>query len=320
MRSGDRDRPARKTNISLSERFGVFSMILASIYLIYTSIFPIIFNLTGDFDKFDFIANLIILAIGIGVLYGAIVFARRTVLYTKSIDLMFEDIYPKIEPVLREVASIRVDLEMMGGRLDAINTNIEHLNKQVRTPDVGSGTGAGAGTVTGVAVGTSVTTFLHLVMLVNITLGVFIFLLQYPRWYVPYVLTLLYVIWWIAVTAEYNLWKVSKSWTWVLVPILIVPTISIVTDILAGSYMLLAWMAIGLVVYTSAYYLWGRYLIHGVLPYDLHRRLKLDHTKLRGLYRYRERPESQEPAESPKSHKSPKSPKSHETTESGNGR
>ena len=315
MRSGDRDRQARKTNISLPERFGVFSMILASIYLIYESIFPIIFNLTGDFDKSDFIANLIILTIGIGVLYGVIVFVRRTMLYTQSIDLMFEDIYPKIEPVLREAASIQVDLEMMSGRLDAMNTNIEHLKKQMQTP-AGSG-GTGAGTGTGVAVGTSVTTFLHLVMLVNITLGVFIFLLQYPRWYVPYVLTLLYVIWWIAVTAEYDLWKISKSWTWVLAPILIVPTISIVTDILAGSYMLLAWMAIGLVAYTSAYYLWGRYLIHGILPYDLHRRLKLDRTKLRGLYRYRERPESQKPSESPKSHKSPKS---HETTESGNGR
>ena len=315
MRSGDRDRQARKTNISLPERFGVFSMILASIYLIYESIFPIIFNLTGDFDKSDFIANLIILTIGIGVLYGVIVFVRRTMLYTQSIDLMFEDIYPKIEPVLREAASIQVDLVMMSGRLDAMNTNIEHLKKQMQTP-AGSG-GTGAGTGTGVAVGTSVTTFLHLVMLVNITLGVFIFLLQYPRWYVPYVLTLLYVIWWIAVTAEYDLWKISKSWTWVLAPILIVPTISIVTDILAGSYMLLAWMAIGLVAYTSAYYLWGRYLIHGILPYDLHRRLKLDRTKLRGLYRYRERPESQKPSESPKSHKSPKS---HETTESGNGR
>jgi hypothetical protein len=304
MRSGDRDRQARKTNISLPERFGVFSMILASIYLIYKSIFPIIFNLTGDFDKSDFIANLILLAIGIGVLYGAIVFVRRTMLYTQSIDLMFEDIYPKIEPVLREAASIQVDLEMMGGRLDAMNTSIGNLKKQMQTPDVSGRTG----TDTGVAVGTSVTTFLHLVMLVNITLGVFIFLLQYPRWYVPYVLTLLYVVWWLAVTAEYDLWKVSKSWRWVFVPILIVPTISILTYILAGSYMLIAWMAIGLVAYTSAYYLWGRYLIRGILPYDLHRRLNLDHTKLRGLYRYKERPESQEP------------PKSHETTEPGNGR
>jgi len=303
MQSGDRDRQARKTNISLLERFGVVSMILASIYLIYKSIFPIIFNITGDFDKSDFIANLIILAIGIGVLYGAIVFVRRTMLYTQSIDLMFEDLYPKIEPVLREAASIQVDLEMMGSRLDAMNTSIGHLKKQMQTPDVCAGTG--------IAVGTSVTTFLHLVMLVNITLGVFMFLLQYPRWYVPYVLTLLYVIWWLAVTAEYDLWKVSGSWVWVFVPILIIPTISILTDILAGSYMLIAWMAIGLVAYTSAYYLWSRYLIQGILPYDLHRRLNLDRTKLRGLYRHQERPDPQEP---------PKSRTSHETGESGNGR
>jgi hypothetical protein len=234
------------------------------------------------------------------VLYGAIVFVRRTMLYTQSIDLMFEDIYPKIEPVLREAASIQVDLEMMGGRLDAMNTSIGHLKKQMQNPDVSGRTGADTGT--GVAVGTSVTTFLHLVMLVNITLGVFIFILQYSHWYVPYVLTLLYVVWWLAVTAEYDLWKVSKSWIWVFVPILLVPTISILTATLAGSYVLLAWMAIGLVAYTSAYYLWGRYLIRGILPYDLHRRLNLDRTKLRGLYRYQERPES------------------HETTEPENGR
>jgi hypothetical protein len=65
--------------------------------------------------------------------------------------------------------------------------------------------------------------------------------------------------------------------------------------------MLLAWMAIVLVVYTSTYYLWGRYLVHGILPYDLHRQLKPGHTKLRGLYRYRgsgESPESHEPQKS----------------------
>ncbi|HIE30851.1 MAG TPA: hypothetical protein EYP67_00500 [Methanosarcinales archaeon] len=297
MQSGDRGGQARKTDISLLDKFGVFSMALASIYLIYKSIFPIIFNLTGDFDKFDFIANLIILAIGIGVLYGAIVFARRTVLYAQSIDHAFEDIYPKIEPVLREVVSIQVDLEMMSGRLDTINTSIEHLKKQMQPGDGGGGTGAD----TGVAAGTSVTAFLHLVMLVNITLGVFIFLLQYPRWYVPYVLTMLYLVWWLAVTTEYDLWKVPGSWTWVFVPILIVPTISIVTDILAGSYLLLAWMAIGLMVYTSAYYLWGRYLVRGILPYDLHRRLKPGHTKLHSLYRHRESREPQESQEPQKS-------------------
>ncbi|RZN37864.1 MAG: hypothetical protein EF813_05510 [Methanosarcinales archaeon] len=309
MQSGDRDRQARKTNISLPERFGATSMILASIYLIYKSIFPIIFNLTGDFNKSDLIANLILLTIGIGVLYGATVFIKRNMLYTQSIDLMFEDLYPKIKPVLREAASIQIDLEMINSRLDAMNTNIRHLKKQIQTPDVSSRTGANASADTSIAIGTRITTFLHLVMLANITLGAFIFLLQYPRWYVPYVLTLLYTIWWLAITAEYDLWKISKAWIWVFVPILIVPTISILTDILAGSYMLIAWMAIGLITYTSAYYLWGRYLIQGILPYDLHKRLNLNHTKPHAPSHHQERSESQEPPP-------PRTP--HKTTEPEN--
>ncbi|RKY40358.1 MAG: hypothetical protein DRP85_08705 [Candidatus Makaraimicrobium thalassicum] len=271
MRSGDRE--VKRPGISFREKFGVFSMIIASIYLIYISIFPIIFNLTGDFNAFDLAVNLIILAIGIGVLYSAILFARRTVLYSQSIDLAFEDIYPRIEPVLREVASVDVDLDMMRDRLDAMNLNIEHLRREMRPADRSQLHGSGGDT--------SVTAFLHLVLLANITLGAFIFLLQYPRGYVPYVLTILYVVWWLAITAEYDLWKISGAWTWVFVPILLVPTLSITTDILAGSYMLLAWMALGLVAYTGAYYLWGRYLIHDMLPFDLQERLKFDRAKLR---------------------------------------
>lgn len=302
MRSGDQE--AKRPGI-FREKFGLFSMVIASIYLIYVSIFPIIFNLTGDFNGFDLAVNLIIFAVGIGVLHSTILFARRTVLYARSIDLAFEDIYPRIEPILREVASVHVDLDMMRGRLDAMNMNIAHLRRQMQPADQpqsynagggedsegdgsgggdGSGNSSGSGGIGRRGGGTTVTTFLHLVLLANITLGVFIFLLQYPRGYVPYVLTILYVVWWLAITAEYDLWRISGAWTWVFVPILMIPTISIMTDILAGSYMLLAWMALGLVAYTGAYYLWGRYLIHGILPFDLQERLKFDRAKMRPVW------------------------------------
>ncbi len=248
-------------------------MAIASIYLIYVSIFPIIFNLTGDFNGFDLTVNLIIFAVGIGVLHSAILFARRTVLYAQSIDLAFEDIYPRIEPMLREVASVHVDLDMMSDRLDAMNRNIEHLRRQIRPAESPRDAGSLSGT--------SVTAFLHIVLLANITLGVFIFLLQDTRGYTPYVLTVLYVVWWLTITAEYDLWKVSGAWTWAFVPILFVPAISILTNKLAGSYTLLAWMALGLVVYIGSYYLWGRYLVHEMLPFDLHHHPKINRVKTR---------------------------------------
>ncbi len=175
--------------------------------------------------------------------------------------------------MLREVASVQVDFEMMRDRLDAMNRNIEHLRRQIGPAEPSRDTDSPSGT--------SVTAFMHIVLLTNITLGVFIFLLQYPRGYVPYVLTVLYVVWWLAVTAEYDLWKVSGAWAWVFVPILFVPAISILTNRLAGSSTLLAWMALGLVVYIGSYYLWGRYLIHEMLPFDLHQHPKIDRVKTR---------------------------------------
>lgn len=267
------NREAKRPGISFKEKFGVFCMVIASIYLIYVSIFPIIFNLTGDFNGFDLAINLIIFIIGIGVLNSAVLFARRTVLYAESIDLAFDYFYPRIEPVLREVASVQVDFEMMRDRLDAMNRNIEHLRRQIGPAESPRDAGSLSGT--------SVTAFLHIVLLANITLGVFIFLLQDTRGYTPYVLTVLYVVWWLTITAEYDLWKVSGAWTWAFVPILFVPAISILTNKLAGSYTLLAWMALGLVVYIGSYYLWGRYLVHEMLPFDLHHHPKINRVKTR---------------------------------------
>ena len=255
----------KKSKHPLMDKLGIISMFLASVYLIYLSAPPIIGHLTGKLEETDFWTNLIILLLGIGVMYSIFAFYRRIIFIEYSINTAFEQvIYPRLEPVLKEVAGVQAGLDEMRDRMEMVNLNIDQLRKSITPiqsvdPEIST---------------PNVMSFLRIVVLVNISTATFLFLLQYTRGYIPYVLTIMYILWWIEITYEFDLWKVSKAWAWIFPPIILIPTLSIMMDILYGADKLIGLMALGLVVYSSAYFTWCLYRVQQALPFDLHLRLR----------------------------------------------
>jgi len=254
----------KRSRHPLIDKLGMISMFLSAIYLIYLSTPPLIDHISGTTDDPNLLNNLIVLTLGIGVMYSTFAFYRRIVFIEYSLNSAFEQvIYPRLEPVLKEVAEVQVGLDEMRDSMKMVNLNIDQLRKSIpiesTNPDISTPT---------------ITSFLRVVVLVNISTAAFLFLLQYTRGYVPYVLTIMYVIWWLEITYEFDLWKVSKAWTWIFPPILLIPTLSIMMDIIYGADKLIALMALGLVVYSTAYYTWCLYRVQQALPFDLHLRLR----------------------------------------------
>jgi len=255
----------KRSKHPLIDKLGIISMFFSAAYLIYISAPPLIDNFTGKIDETNFIPNLIILLLGIGVMYSAFAFYRRIIFIEYAIDTAFEQvIYPKLEPILKEVATVQIRLDETKDSMEMVNLNIDQLRKSLTPiqsvdPDISA---------------PNVMSFLRIVVLVNISTATFLFLLQYTKGYIPYVLTLLYIIWWIEITYEFDLWKVSKVWTWVFPPIILIPTLSILMDILYGADKLIGLMAIGLVIYSFAYFTWCLYRVQRALPFDLHIRLR----------------------------------------------
>lgn len=255
----------KRSKHPLIDKLGIISMFLSAAYLIYISATPLIDNFTGKTDETNFIPNLIILLLGIGVMYSAFAFYRRIIFIEYAIDTAFEQvIYPKLEPLLKEVAKVQIGLDETRDRMEMVNLNIDQLRKSL-TPIQSTNPEISA---------PNVMSFLRIVVLVNISTATFLFLLQYTKGYIPYVLTLLYIIWWIEITYEFDLWKVSRAWTWVFPPIILIPTLSILMDILYGADKLIGLVAIGLLLYSFAYFTWCLYRVQRALPFDLHLRLR----------------------------------------------
>lgn len=242
-------------HLSSAEYAAVISMIVASLYLMLSSLFPLLLNLTSSFEPIDFIKNLFYFFIGIGTLSGVSFLLKKETYLQHVADETFERvIYDRLEPVLMDVAEVQVGLTEVQTQLDRMNRGIEMLSKkETSMPSVPGHTNYNV----------------KYIVLINITLAVFLFMLQFPLGYVPYLVTIIYIMWWGATTAEFKLWKEDSTWAWVFVPVLVLPVYTIAMNSYLQSYMLFASLFVGLGLYTVSYYSWCNYIIKGVLPFDI---------------------------------------------------
>lgn len=256
-------------HLSSAEYAAVISMIVASLYLILSSFFPLLYNLTSSFDPVDFIKNLFYLIIGFGTLSGVSFLLRKETYLQHIADETFERvIYHRLEPVLMDVAQVQVGLTGVQTQLDRLNRNVELLSKKE--------------TVVPAAAHQN-TYHIKYIVLINLTLAVFLFMLQFPLGYVPYAVTVVYIIWWGAITAEYKLWKEESAWAWVFVPVLVLPVYTIAMNAYLQSYMLFASLFIGLGIYAFSYYSWCNYIIRGVMPFDIQEAVRSAQEKIEAV-------------------------------------
>jgi hypothetical protein len=249
------------------EKLSIACILFSSVYLIYTSYYPVMDALSGKkFEQQYFITNLVILMVGIGAFSGGVNLAKRSIVMDRLIDMGFETgIYTRLEPVLKEISGSQVALYRMEEQMNNMNINIDRLGNRSVQLKIGNESAFG------IDLRAEIMRFLRYVLLINITLAVFIFLMTFTRSYTPLLLTVLYVIWWLEISYEYKQWNRSSAWIWIFIPLLLIPITTILGDIMYGSEMLIGGMGIGLAIYATAYYSWSKYIIEGTLPFDINK-------------------------------------------------
>lgn len=252
--------------LSSREYASIISMIIASAYLLLISFFPLVYNFTISFEPLDFLKNLLYFIAGLGTISGVFYYLRKETYLQYIADQIFERvIYRRLEPVLKDVAEVQVGINNVQSQLEMLNINIGALSDKK--------------TQASIAVPNQMTYYSKYIVLINITLAVFLFMLQYPLGYIPYAVTVLFLLWWIIITAEYKLWNIEIAWTWAFFPIIVLPIYTIIMNAYLEDYQLFGSLSIGLCIYILSYYYWCSYIVKGVLPLDLQDIIKNIHEK-----------------------------------------
>lgn len=253
----DKVRTDRNRTVSI---MGVFCIISIAVYLIYISLQAIYDSFFIEFDTIVLIPNLIIFIMGFGALYGGVSIAKNSIVFDHFLDSIFEtEIYPRLEPALEEVAQVQARLDNIEEKMERMNMNISRNGKYPSAAEFPA-----------VAISNRITSFLKIVVVINITLGILLYTISNPGRYAPYLFTIMFMLWWGVITDDYDLWKNAISWAWAILPIFAVPFMSIFLYVVMPIGTLIGLIGGFLIIYAYSYYAWVRYYVEGKLPFNVH--------------------------------------------------
>ncbi len=232
---------------------GVFSL-----FIIVWAIFSIIIGLQES-DFSGFIVGLIFLLMGIAIQVYLIKSYKKTMYMEMVVDSAFEEgLYTKLEPVLSSIAEVGVNVADIEKRMDQISFKIEDIITQKEAQ-----TGAHQGNF-----------IIKSIFVLNLTLGVIIFLSINPLAGIHFILTAVYLAWWFLITSEFKLYNNAKAWYFCFGIIIFIPMSTVILNAFFNLRVMMAILFIGIAIFALFYYAWCTHTTRGEFPFNLHKDLK----------------------------------------------
>lgn len=252
-------------HLSLFEKIGMICALIISILIMAISDISFYIDVFIKSNYTYAFIDIIINFISLGAIYFLIKAFKRRIITDVLIDTAFQEgLYARLRPLIENIAQSQVDTNIILDRLDNVDLKVQNVLKQGYARDVNSSEFMKEP----LAVGTSIKFAIKTMFLIIVTMAAFMFFINFQLiGLTHYAALLIFVMWWVFITNEYNLWKESMAWGMVFLPILVVPVlVMLLTNILNYNF-LLAFVYLSVGIYTFTYYLWALYAATGSLPF-----------------------------------------------------
>lgn len=173
-----------------------------------------IFILSGISFFIDFVVksnylyaliDLSIILISLGAIYFIFNTFKRRIITEVLIDTAFQEgVYTRLEPLIENIAQAHVSTTTVLDRLSNIDLKVQNILKEQYAREIK----ASDFMEEPLAVGTSIKFAIKTIFLMIVTIAAFMFLVNFNLGGItPYTILLIFIMWWVFITNEYNLWK-----------------------------------------------------------------------------------------------------------------
>ena len=124
------------------------------------------------------------------------------------------------------------------------------------------------------APGTSIGFAVKSIFLAIVTMSGFVFMIETllsPAYLAYCAILLFFILWWLLITSEFELFNEAEAWLFVFLPILLVPIGFILTDMVLDYDDTICIFFFVLMIYAFRYYSWAVLRTKGALPFDIRR-------------------------------------------------
>lgn len=238
---------------SAMENITVIFAFLAGIIIVLFSLYSLyvdyVYNSPAEYMLLDFV----FLIIGSVVVGGSLKLKNKLIGYrTAAIKTFDEVVYERLRPLMEELAYGIVEVNEMKSKIDSIEKSLLEIKTTTsKYPET---------TLQEAMVLKATTFYIKSIFVTIFFFGAYLFFLQFSIPYEEYLYTLLYVIWWIFITKEFQVHTRTEAWIVLGIPIILVPSGSIILRALLGLVPLMGTIFITVVLYAYFYYRYAKHL------------------------------------------------------------
>ncbi|MGB8218271.1 MAG: hypothetical protein WCE94_13315 [Candidatus Methanoperedens sp.] len=108
-----------------------------------------------------------------------------------------------------------------------------------------------------------------ILVLIFFTFSALVYVSSYPLGIVHYFILVIYLSWWVFITAEFKLFGNSTAWIWAIGPIMTIPAVGIIMSAVYGLNIMIGIFFLALLMYVYFYYSWASFFVTGYKLIDL---------------------------------------------------
>lgn len=246
------------------EKVGLISALIISVGVLIFSGISLYVDFFIKSNYLYALIDLFMVVMCLYALYYIISSLKRRIITDILIDTAFQEgVYNRLKPLIENIAQAHVGANMVLDRLANIDLKIQNLMKEQYTREIQ----ARDIMQQPIAIGTSIKFAIKTIFLIIVTMAMFMFLVNFNLGAItPYAVLLIFIMWWVFITGEYNLWKENSAWGMVFLPVLVVPVTTMLLGNLLNYNVMMALLYVSTGIYTLIYYLWAVYATTGSLP------------------------------------------------------
>jgi len=232
------------------EKIIVVFAILLGFFLLFVSLVSMYNDLSAGRPLEYYIADIFFFTISLLIVAGGLRLYKRIIAYEALTEMAFDEIlYEKLKPILEQIAFSTAELNELKTKLDAIESEIRSIEDRVlKAPEVPASS----------IVLQKVAFYVKTIMFTLFFFGAYLFMINFIIPYESFLYVVLYLIWWIFITSEFKLFGKTEAWVVLCIPILVVPSASIVLNALFGITTVRIVVFATAVLYAYLYYFYAR--------------------------------------------------------------
>ncbi len=226
--------------LSMFLGFGLLVLSLASMYNDLSNGKPVVY----------YVVDLGFFTLSLLIVGGSLRLYRRILAYEALTDAIVDDLlYNRLKPLLEQIAFSTAEIDEVRTKLAEIENELRGLEDRM---------------VKGGAEVTGVTFYVKAIAVAMIYFGIFLFMINFVLPFEVFMYVVFYVIWWGFITQEFNLYDRMDAWIILSIPLLIVPTASIIIESVFGIVAARAVVFWTSLIYAYVYYRYAKRLKVGV--------------------------------------------------------